>query len=352
MVLLRGPSSQRARTLVLAFAVALAPRIGLAQTASDKVAAEALFEQARALMAQQHFAEACGKFELSQRLDAGVGTLLYLADCYEQAGRSASAWATFKEAAAGAHAAGQADREALARSLADALTPKLSLLTVRVADGAVAPGLEVRRDGEVVPQGLWGVPVPVDPGPRHLEASAPGKKPWSIDWQVSGPGATEVVVPALADAPVAVAPPPAASPVSVGSAPVAGQPMQGAERPRDGGGGGGQRAIGWVVGGVGVVALGIGGVFALQAKSRDSEAASHCGPDGFCTAEGVRLGDQAQSAASIATYASLGGAAAVVGGLVLVLTAPSDARSTASRSIVVAARAVPSGGFLTASAPW
>jgi len=333
----------------------VAPRASLAQGSSDKAAAEALFEQAQALMKEGKVAEACGKFELSQRLDAGVGTLLYLADCYEQAGRYASAWATFKEAAAGARSVGQADRETLARSLAEALVPKLSHLTIRVATGAEVPGLEIRRDGQVVPQGLWGVSMPVDAGTRRIEATAPGKQAWSTDWEVPAPGTSEVVVPALTDAPVAAAaaPPAAAAPgAGLSVAPLA---PAGPEGPRGGGGGSTQQTIGWVVGGIGVVALGAGGLFALQAKSKDSEAGDQCGADGLCTAKGVELGEQAHSAANLATYLTVGGAVALAGGLTLVLTAPSGNGGTgtgSSNALRIATRVNGSGAFLTMDRQW
>src|SRR5689334_19349942 len=81
----------------------------------DRVAAESVFQDGKRLMAAGKYAEACPKFETSQRLDPGVGTLLNLADCYEKVGRTATAWATFLEAASGSKAAGNAAREKAAR---------------------------------------------------------------------------------------------------------------------------------------------------------------------------------------------------------------------------------------------
>ena len=62
-----------------------------AQSAADKAAAEGLFDQGRASMQEGDFAKACGLLERSQHIDPGVGTLLYLAECYEKSGRTASA---------------------------------------------------------------------------------------------------------------------------------------------------------------------------------------------------------------------------------------------------------------------
>ena len=60
---------------------------------SNKATAEALFTEGRALATSGKCAEAIPKFQASQKLDPGVGTLLNLAECYEQVGKTASAWA-------------------------------------------------------------------------------------------------------------------------------------------------------------------------------------------------------------------------------------------------------------------
>src|ERR1700712_5045212 len=72
--------------------------------AADAVTAEALFDEAKKLAAAGDFAKACPMFAEANRLDRGAGTLLHLADCYEKNRQSASAWATYKEAASAAQA--------------------------------------------------------------------------------------------------------------------------------------------------------------------------------------------------------------------------------------------------------
>jgi len=100
--------------------------------AAQKAAAESLFDDALKAMKSGHFAEACPKLEESERIDPAIGTLLYLAECYEKSGRTASAWATFREAASAAQAQGETDRTRVAAARADRLQPSLSKLTLKV----------------------------------------------------------------------------------------------------------------------------------------------------------------------------------------------------------------------------
>src|SRR5690349_8462098 len=128
-----------------ALAVLLGSAPALAETtASQRASAEALFQQATQLMDEKRYVEACEKLAGSQDLDPALGTMLYLADCYEHAGRSASAWALFREAAESSKHAGQADRERIASERAASLEQRLSKLELKVAPTRRVPGLELR----------------------------------------------------------------------------------------------------------------------------------------------------------------------------------------------------------------
>jgi hypothetical protein len=97
---------------------------------ADMASAEALFEEARELFNAGEIAKACSKFAESQRLDPSPGTLLNLARCHREQGKTASAWAEYLAAKRAAETEGRADLVKEAARQADALRPTLSTMTL------------------------------------------------------------------------------------------------------------------------------------------------------------------------------------------------------------------------------
>ena len=322
--------TQRTLLLVLFVGVLLVPSLGAAQvSAADKSAAEALFNEGRRLMDAGSYADACAKLRDSHRLDPGVGTLLNLGWCYKQNGQLASAWSTYKEAAAMARDAGQTDREQHARGEAQALEGSLSRLIVQVPPELLEiPDLEIKLDGKPFLRGLFGVPLPVDSGERTVVAMAPGMKQWTGKIDVQGTTPVEVVVPMLEFAP----PPEEKEPPETAPAPPP-EPATGPE-PRtpgpalvaDQGTGDTQRVAAVIVGGVGLVGLAVGTVFGISAKTTYEDADSHCTDDNVCFDEGLELRDEANKKAAFATVGFGVGLAGLAGGAILWFTAPSAER--------------------------
>jgi hypothetical protein len=175
-----------------------------ALAAGDDVAtAQVLFDDARKLMAQNRYADACPKLVASQHLAPAIGTEFNLADCWEHAGKLASAWAAFLDVVDQTHKRGEAQREAVARERAAKIEPKLGRLTIQAP--ARAPGEQILRDGEPVPAEVWGVAVPIDAGDHRIEARAPGREAWSGTVHTSDAQASTIGVP---DLPVVASPPP------------------------------------------------------------------------------------------------------------------------------------------------
>jgi hypothetical protein len=285
----------------------------LAQTGGSKAAAEALFTEGRSLAQAGKCDEAIPKFQASQKLDPGVGTLLNLAECYEQVGKTASAWAEYREVISLARLAGSKDREELAMQKAKAIEPKLSRLAIKVSGDA--SGMSITRDGEALEAAELGVAIPVDPGNHVIEASAPGKQKFSQTVEVGKDADSKVVeIPALADGGEA------------GPGPGGGD--QPASSSSDGST---QRTIGLVMGGAGIVGVGVGAFFGLSASSKWSDAKDKCSDYPYgCGSDGVSLADDAKSAGTISTIGFIAGGVLLAGGAALYFTAGSgDDKSVA-----------------------
>jgi hypothetical protein len=312
--------------LVLLVACLLSPRGAVAQ--ESKIAAEALFDEGRQLMGEGKYAEACERFARSDELDPAPGTLLNLAECYEKLGRTASAWVTYRRGAALARTRAQTARERHATERAAAIEPELARLEIDVPDAARIEGLRILRGDTEVERASWGVAVPVDPGSIVIEASAPGRRSWQTTLSVTPKSAQLLTIPLLE---VDGAAPPIATAESPESAPAPIVTTEPAPAPADVDPGSGQRTLGFIVGGVGLVGLAVGGGFALSARSKNEDSKSFCRKDdpNRCTAEGVTLREDAQTAGTIATVAFGLGLAAVAGGVVLIVTAPSSGQGAA-----------------------
>jgi hypothetical protein len=332
---LRAMRSPRSAALLAVALSALAPGRALAEDASNQAAAQALFDQARQLMADGKYSEACPKLVESERLDPGAGTLLNLGHCYEKSGQTASAWVTFKDAAAAADLKHRADWSGRARERAQALEPLLSKLVIEVPASARAGGLQVRRDGVEVGSAVWGTPIPTDPGPHALEAVAPAKKRWATTVTVRPNGdIAHVVVPSLEDEPAASAAPPVSeAPLPPATLPPSarGVAPPPATEPASSDGST-QRTVGLVVGGAGVIGLGFGVAFGLVALGKNSDSKSLC-PASPCSGssgvQGIQDNSDAKSAATVSTVAMAVGGAALATGAVVFLLAPKKRSATA-----------------------
>jgi hypothetical protein len=292
---------------------------GVAAAQEQAATAEALFREARDLATKGNYVAACPKFAASQRLDPGYGTLYNLAECLAHQGRTASAWAAFHEAAAVAKSAGQADREAKALRGAQAVEGKLERMVIKVK--APVGGLVIKRSGVTIDEAAWGSPLPIDPGKHVVEATAPGKKPFSVEVSSAGPAAPVVVeIPALEDAPRAGA-----------SAPQPGAPAP--EAPRDTGGP--RRVAGIVTGAVGLVGVAIGAAMGASAKSSWNQAQSQDCKGTVCNQAGVNLVHSAKTAATVSTVGFVGGGLLTAAGVALIVTALPP-KATASGRLVIA----------------
>ncbi|MBS2015787.1 MAG: hypothetical protein JST00_23065 [Deltaproteobacteria bacterium] len=301
------------RTTTLAITIA-ATLLG-APARADKIAdAEDLFRRAKALMAQGRPSEACPLFQESYRSDPAPGTLLNLALCHEAIGKIATAWGEFRSAEQQARAATppREDRIQLAREHAEKLEPRLSRIRIVVAPEGRARDLLVKIDGEPKSELLWSG-VPVDPGTRVVEASAPGKRPVTLRVKIDDEGVLQsVTIPALEDAPLATAP---------AGADVRELEEYAANRAK--------RTTGFVLGGIGLATLAAGSAFGVAAIVNDAEAKECARPCYVDRPEGQasdRATDRALVFANISNVVIPLGAVLTALGAYLVLSAGPSSR--------------------------
>jgi hypothetical protein len=286
---------------LLLLALSLGAPDALAQSAADKAAATALFHEARQLMESGDTARACLKFQESQRLDPGGGTLLNLAVCHEKEGKTATAWAEFNAALGLARRDNRAERVELAGTHIASLEPRLSKLSIVVPAGSDLPGLQILRDGTVLGRAAWGSAIPVDPGEHTIEAKAPGRVAWATRSQVGATPATVTVnIPQLAEAPKA--PPPLASASAGAGSPGSAHEAPAAPGPPADASVSAGRVAAYVAFGLSASGLVAGTIFGLRAFSLHNSSTKNCPTDSTCTAEGVQDNQRATTAADVSTF--------------------------------------------------
>lgn len=287
-----------------------------AQGTAEVGKADALFNAGRSLLEAGEYVDACPKFAEAQTLAPGLGVTLYLADCYERIGHTASALVEFRRAEQIALTRND-KRGAIAHDRAVRLEAHVPQLALVVMDGARAQEVVVTRDGEPVPPSQWDVPQPIDPGEHEIVVSAPSKVTRRTVVTLEPVKETVTTkIDALDDAPM---PPPPFSPRAPKME--VNLPMF-REAPQK------RKFVGLVVGGVGVLGVGIGSVLGILASSKlrqsndgPCDVADHCSP------EGMDLRMQADHFANASTAVFIVAGAALAGGVVLYLTASKTSRT-------------------------
>ncbi len=264
--------------------------------------ADALFKEALALLQDNHYAEACPKLEQSEALDPAMGTRFRLAECYEALGRLATAWTLFARVAEDARREHRADREDEARQRADSLRPRVPGLIVVASEKA--DGINVTLDDKPLARADLGSRIPIDPGPHTIQAVAPGRPAWSDKVTAAEGKTVEVRIPGAAPA----APPPAPS------------------------GPGGLRIAGFVVGGLGLAALGAAFGVGAAAKGAWNDALGQCqdGAHDRCTPDGIQRAKDASGLATVATALAIAGGVVTAGGIVMIAIPPRRAAEPAA----------------------
>lgn len=291
-------------------AVVLLSTPALAFAQGNVSVAEGLFREGRELMDKGDYAAACTKLAESQRLDPSPGTLLNLAACQEKQGKIASAWASYLAAARLARTQNRTNIADEAKTRAAELEPKVSYLKIVLAEKVA--GIQVKIDDVTLEAAALDSKIPVDPGERTVSISAPGHEPAEMKINIGADHDSQTLnVPKLEKS--AAAPPPPGPKAPPGEPPgPAPAPDEATE--------GGPPVLAYVVGGVGVVALGVGTAFAFMAKSAYDDAESQCPSKTGCSSDAIDQRDKAETRANIANVGIGLGVVGVGVGAVLLLT--------------------------------
>lgn len=318
----------KASSLVF-FATLLAANGAFGQT-PDVAKADALFREGRAAMKAGDLRTACPKLEESYRLDPTAGTAVNLGDCFDKQGKVGSALLAYR-AARKLLKPGDKRIAPVDQQTVD-LEKRVPRLTITLAPDA-PEGVTVTRDGRAVDFAELGTPFPVNPGRLMVVATASGhdERTYALDLSE---GETRVLV-VDAGAPNADSATPAATADAKRGQikPVRDEPSSDGST---------QRTVGYVVGAVGAVFVGVGVASALKWKSKRDESNAIC-PEPDCPDDATH--DRFKKAQSEEdgpkTWTTLGfglGVGALAGGLALILLAPDPDRSSASTGLLVSPR--------------
>jgi hypothetical protein len=256
-------------------------------TAEARAAAEALFLEGKALVEKGELPPACERFAQSQQMDPQIGTLLYLATCHEQTGKSATAWIEFKDALALAEAGNKLDRVQQAKEGVDRVGATLSRATIKL--NQPAPGQVVKVNGRE--QAVLDAALPFDPGMLEVTAEAPDRKPVKLSVELpKGPASIEIEVPAL-EALEKEQPKPLPAPAV-------------------------DHTVAFIVGGAGIGLGAIGFALGGAAWATSSSADDHC-QGNACTQEGLDGHETADALAWGSNVMLIAGTAALATGVVL-----------------------------------
>jgi len=325
------PHGARNAAPFLLLAALLLPSAALAvPSAAEKAEAEVLFQDAKKLMLQKRWPDACRKLEASQRLDPAGGTLFNLALCHEGEGKLATAWVEFGDALAQAKIDKKTERIKLSQEHIDKLDHRLPRLVVRL-EGPAPRGLQVYRDEVELREASFGSAIPVDPGEHLVRATAPKFLPYEERFSLAEGQTKTLVLPALTAEPE---PPPAVS--SSAPPPPPPPPLPPSKR----------KTIGLVVGGVGVASLAVGAFFGFRTLAKKSDSDSECPTATTCSSKGVQANNDAHSAANIANIGLGLGLVGLGVGTYLFLTSPPSNPPPAAAFRVTPSLSGDGGGLL------
>lgn len=322
------PPAQELRLSVLTPALAFLTVLSAAPATSwaqDLAAADALFNKGLADMEAGRFDTACPAIGESYRLDPRGGTLFTLAECEAKAGKIATAVARYEDylqffsRLTPQQQKKQLGREKIAAEQKQALSQDVPLLTL-ILPPTAPQDTHVLRDGVELARPALGIPLPVDPGEHVIVVQVPGQPP--SEHRVTLLKKEKKTLQLEVKVVKKVEPPPPGPKVEIPPPP---------PEPPSNTGPSGRRVGAYVLGGVGVASLVIGGVTGGMVFAKKGTITSNCdGPD--CNRTGFDAVNGAKTLGLVSTVTFIAGGASLVTGAVLFFTEPKNPRAKTGTS--------------------
>ena len=229
---------------------------------------------------------------------------------------------------------------------------------VKDANGADVSAVAVTVDGQPLVARLAGTALPIDAGEHVFTFEVEGQAPVSkklvihegdkgrLERIVVGQASSPPPVPASSPAPTPSPAPVHAPQEATGTARFEVSPSETAST---GGGPGFQRVLGLVASGVGVAGLAVGSAFGLMAISQKNDQTTDCGSGPGCKNydQAVSAHSNATTDSTISTTAFVAGAAFLVGGVALYLTASHGSEHPSGIAISLIPSVAHEGGTLS-----
>lgn len=293
--------------LVAATALSLSiESFALAQ--GDPGRADTLYKEAVELFKAGNVKGACSKLDESFTLDPKTQTLFSLAKCRQREGRVATAWLQFGELVKRGEREGDATKLAEYKAKYAELDRLVPRATLKLE--AHPEVTDVKLDGKSIPRAEWSTPVPVDPGEHVFIFSGTGKLDGERRINLRESETITVDIETLRDAGGSTTTPP---------------PGGGGEVSTKSGGS--SPTLGYILGGVGIAAIGVGtitGIVAINDKSTADDRFDRRDPS-FKDSD-----DSASTMALVSTISFVVGIIGVGAGTYLILT--NDSKKSASTS--------------------
>lgn len=267
----------------------------------DQERAVKLFVEGRELLVKKQYDAACKAFTESQTLDPAVGTQLNLALCYEEWGRTATAYRAYVEAEKLAIDR-KDDRAAAARQRIDAVAVRVPHLQVVIPE-AMPAGATFTVDEVPTERAQLVDDLLLDPGDHVIVVSITGREPTDTQVVLAEGERKEITL-------KVPAPPVTTQVVTVT-----------------------RRHKGKLYGGMALTAGGVGlvtvaGLVALGARSDYRSVGDRCS-GGVCSdQEATDITNDARSKANQMTFVAAGGAVLLGVGVILMLTSKQTALET------------------------